>query len=930
MPNWAVDATMPSTGASSAKRRADFVGFLPIDPNYYDLEREIARGGMGRIRIARDRRLGRAVAVKEMLVTAGEAAIRFEREARITARLQHPSIVNIHEAGTWPSGEPFYAMKLVSGRSLDEVVAEAKTFEERLALLPTCLAIADAMAYAHGERVIHRDLKPKNVLVGAFGETVVIDWGLAKDLADDAASILPQASAPYRAGGNDLETEVGEVMGTPAYMPPEQAEGEAVDERADVYSLGALMYHVLSGGPPYTGANGIAVLEAVKKAPPPPLVKREPKVPPDLLAIVDRAMQREPGARYPSARELADDLRRYQTGQLVGAHQYSLRDLLRRWVRRHRAALSVAAIATIVLLSLGGIALQRIIRAQRLAEEQRVLADGQRTIAEGSRGESEKLLSLIIDDLYKKLQPLGKLDLLDAVVKQAAAHYDRVGENLSDPELATRARARRGLGDVKASQGERQAAVAEYRAALAIDEMLLARSPSEDARKLNFSISNQKLGDGLIEQGDTTGALSLFEVALPIRKELVAKDPDNVQRQQDLASLLCEIADVRGMRADAQGALEAYQECHAVTASIAAKDPTNPDRQRNLGITQTKIGDARLSKGDVAGALREYREGLAIRTTLADKDPKDAGRQEYVARGHFKLGTALKAAGDTTGAIAEFRAGLGIHEALSANDPTNASTKWSVALDRAELGRLLKVSGDLAGALSEHQRALATSEALLAKDPSSDDFRFAASSNHFSIGEVMRAQGRLENALIEYRKALAVADASASRDVVTVAWQQQLLVTHERIGDVLLSQKDVEGALAEFRKQLEIGQALAAKDVANQSAQIGPAYGHEKIGEALIAKRDFTGALASLRTGLAIRERAAATGPNLQWELGMAQQRVGDVLLSQGNKAEALKSFQAGLEIAERLVAQNPNNPDWGKLASTLRAQLSTCCSDRR
>ena len=162
----------------------DYQDLRVVDPKHYVVGREIARGGMGRIMFARDRRLGRSVAIKELLLESGELRARFEREARITAKLQHPAIVNLLEAGTWPNGEPFYVMKLVTGESLEKVIAERPTLDTRLALLPNVIAAVDALAYAHNMRVIHRDLKPANVLVGEFGETVVIDWGMAKDLAD--------------------------------------------------------------------------------------------------------------------------------------------------------------------------------------------------------------------------------------------------------------------------------------------------------------------------------------------------------------------------------------------------------------------------------------------------------------------------------------------------------------------------------------------------------------------------------------------------------------------------------------------------------------------------------------------------------------------------------------------------------------------------
>src|SRR5262249_39665936 len=160
-----------------------------------------------------------------------------------------------YEAGRWPTGEPFYAMEMVRGVSLDHVIPGKRTLDERLALLPNVIAAADALAYAHSQHIIHRDLKPGNVLVGKFGETVVIDWGLAKDLENpNDAPPKPAAPVPFPTDAADAGlTVAGSVMGTPSYMPPEQARGEVVDERADVYSLGAILYSVLAGRPPYRG-----------------------------------------------------------------------------------------------------------------------------------------------------------------------------------------------------------------------------------------------------------------------------------------------------------------------------------------------------------------------------------------------------------------------------------------------------------------------------------------------------------------------------------------------------------------------------------------------------------------------------------------------------------------------------------------------------
>ena len=375
------EVTLAAGTGGPVTANADHRELVEVDPRHYVRGAEIARGGMGRIIEARDLRLGRTVALKELLAPSGELRARFEREARITARLQHPAIVNIIEAGTWPGGEPFYAMKLVTGESLDKVVARTKTLTGRLGILSNVLAVVDALAYAHSRRVIHRDLKPANVLVGDFGETVVIDWGLAKDLNDTSGA--PDVSAgPYRqSAGAPGATVDGTVMGTPAYMPPEQALGDAVDERADVYALGAVLYHVLAGVPPYDGKTSDVLLAKVVAGPPVSIVERAPGVPPDLATIVERAMEREAGRR-PSARELGDELRRFQTGKLVAAHAYSTWELVRRFLARHRAVVTVVAGAVAVIAVLATISISGVVRERAAAEAGRADAQRQRAVAE--------------------------------------------------------------------------------------------------------------------------------------------------------------------------------------------------------------------------------------------------------------------------------------------------------------------------------------------------------------------------------------------------------------------------------------------------------------------------------------------------------------------------------------------------------------------
>jgi WD40 repeat protein len=393
-------AVATARGAQAAD--PDRVMLPRVDPRAYALGFEVARGGMGRILSARDLRVGRPVAIKELLGRSRALAARFEREARVTARLQHPGIVPIYEIGHWPDGTPFYAMRPVDGGTLREAIDAEPTLPARLGLLSAVIAATEAVAFAHARRIIHRDLTPSNVLVGAYGETVVIDWGLAKDLAGPPEPDDEPAAPAAAPGGL---TSAGAVMGTAAYMPPEQANGQPVDERADVYALGAILYHVLTGNPPYHGRRTDELLTQLKASPPPALDALVTGAPRDLVSIVAKAMARQPGDRYPSARELAEELKRFQTGRFVEAHAYTATERVRRFGARHRAPLIVTAIAIAALAVVGVIAVRRIVR-ERVAAEVTVL-----TLLE-ERGRNELLAG----------DSLGALAYLDAAYE--SGHQD--------------------------------------------------------------------------------------------------------------------------------------------------------------------------------------------------------------------------------------------------------------------------------------------------------------------------------------------------------------------------------------------------------------------------------------------------------------------------------------------------------------------------
>ena len=330
------------------------------DGRYLDLA-DLGRGAMGRVSLVLDEHLGRAVARKEMMSRGGgglesPSVQRFLREARVTAQLEHPGIVPIYELGLRPDGTVYYTMKRVRGRTLTEAMAEKTQLAERVELLGVFEDLCQAVAYAHSRGVIHRDLKPDNVMIGAFGEVLVLDWGIASapDSAPNSAAALDEspvhATFPIDTGDH-AHTRAGQVMGTPAYMSPEQARGdsEAVGPPSDVRSLGVILHELLTGLRPFVDVELAGLLHRVGTLAPPPIRSVDATIPVELAAIVDKALALSPTDRYANAGELAAEITAWRQGGLVEAYRYSSIDLARRFMARYRVPLAALAIIMLTL-----------------------------------------------------------------------------------------------------------------------------------------------------------------------------------------------------------------------------------------------------------------------------------------------------------------------------------------------------------------------------------------------------------------------------------------------------------------------------------------------------------------------------------------------------------------------------------------------------
>ncbi len=360
LPPLDVDATLPPTLADGTPP-ADAA---PVDGVRYRVLRSHARGGLGEVFVALDTEVGREVALKEIQDEFADDPAsqgRFLREAEVNGRLEHPSIVPVYGLGRHADGRPYYAMRFIRGETLD---AAARRFHEAdrpgrdpgeraLAfrqLLSRFIAVCNAVAYAHSRGVLHRDIKPANVMLGKFGETLLVDWGLAKVMGQ-AESASRQDEPPLGPSRDGVEhTQQGAVLGTPAFMAPEQAAGrlDQVGPASDIYSLGATLYVLLTGRAPFTDPNIALLLAAVQMGEYPRPSQVKPGVAPALEAICRKAMALQPGDRYESAAALAGDVEHWLADEPVSAWREPWGVRLARWGRRHRAVVT-AAVATVVV-----------------------------------------------------------------------------------------------------------------------------------------------------------------------------------------------------------------------------------------------------------------------------------------------------------------------------------------------------------------------------------------------------------------------------------------------------------------------------------------------------------------------------------------------------------------------------------------------------
>ena len=884
-------ATRPPSAVSldnettiDAPALADAV-LLPIVPaTHYRPEREIARGGMGRIVAAHDQRLGRAVALKELIDPVAEQRGRFQREALITARLQHPGIVPVYEAGRWPSGDPFFAMKLVSGRPLDRVIAEARTLEARLALLPRIAAATDAIAFAHSQRVIHRDLKPANVLIGEFGETVVIDWGLAKNLDDTDApdSLRPAArraptASPAESGEQTASTltVAGAVMGTPAYMAPEQARGEAVDQRADVFALGAMLYHLLAGAPPYNARTATEVIAAAAIGKVRPLADRERGAPMDLVAIVERAMALDPDARYADAGELATELRRFLTGQLVSAHRYTAGERLGRFVHRHRAAVIIATVAAIAFAAGGTFAVRRIMHERDLADHERRLSDARRRAA-------EHLIDTMLSDVKDRLQSIGRVDVLASLGTEIRNYYGtlaRIPGGMAPDDIDRMASAVDLLGAAEREAGKLDQALASWAEARATLARVVAGRAGEPARFERRLIARLDFQLGTIHQqrGAVDEAVRYFTLAQRELDELLGEAPSDRSALLSAAEVRDRLGDLLRNQGKVDQALDSYRAAKADRERAAATPGgRSQDVVLALSTSHLKIGSALQIRGESARALDEYRAAHDLRTGLYEAQKDSVELQNRLLDVELPLGDLQRQLGDPTSAIATYRTALPMITALTRRDPDN--TTW------------LRLRGNFEA-----------------------DFGFAL----LDTGEYKAGLAALD-AAIDIQNGL------IARDAKSTIWLGDLSRSYTRAGDAELALGQLDRGIAQYQLGLDIRKGLVAKNPASAPYRRSLGWSLSKLAAGFTARGDNARAIEALEQVLVLRTALVAEAPaqgEYRAELALTEAALAPLI---GDGARSKQLIDDAIARARALVTADPVNNDYREtLCVSLAAQAN-------
>jgi serine/threonine-protein kinase len=789
----------------------------------YTLTQLHARGGIGQVWRARDADLGRDVALKEPRPDqAGSPALlaRLLEEARITGQLEHPGIVPVYELARHPrDGRPFYTMRFVKGRTLAEAArdfharrraGQAEALELR-ELLGAFVAVCNAVAYAHSRGVLHRDLKGQNVVLGDFGEVVVLDWGLAKLIGEGGGTVLgePVAVEP----GSREDTVQGQVLGTPGFMAPEQAAGDAgrVDRRTDVYGLGALLYQVLTGEPPFSGADTRDVLRKVVHEAPAAPRALWPGVSAALEAVCLKALAKGPEQRYATARQVADEVRHWLADEPVAAYPDPVVTRLGRWGRRHRPLVTAAAallVALVAALAAGTVLLGE---ANARTEQARREAEGQRDLARENFDKARQA----VDDYFVQVSenkllksPLPGLQPLRKELLESALKYYRgfAEQHQDDPAVqAALAQAYHRVGRITEEVGTKAEALTALQRARDLYEMLTRARPDDAPLANELANCYSEIGILQSQTGQPADGLRSLEQAVALGGTLTRNHPDVATYRYDLATIYRRLAHVQKLHGKADDAVASLHHSLALLDDLARSDPRSVPYQVARAAAWNNLGLVHTFGGQTRAALEADRRALEIWERLDRENPGEPEVQNGLAATSGNLGWMLSLRDHPTEALAAYERALAVREKMARENPKvgQYQTEWARIL--TSLGSLYQTLDQPARARQSFEQAVAIRVKLLGDNPATD-LQMDLAWTYTQFGNLVIATGQADEASRLYRQALDLATKLMATDSADPTLLYIVSATHGGLGRVYSK----EGRPAEALQSLR--EALAALD----------------------------------------------------------------------------------------------------------------------
>jgi tetratricopeptide (TPR) repeat protein/tRNA A-37 threonylcarbamoyl transferase component Bud32 len=924
-----------------------------------------ATGGLGRIWVARDDDLGREVALKELLsdqLNSPSVMDRFLEEAKITGQLEHPNIVPVYQLApaTQPGESPFYTMRFVRGRTFGAAIknyhlrrqaGEAGPVELR-ELLSHFVAVCNALAYAHSRRVLHRDLKPANVVLGDYGEAIVLDWGLAKvkDEDDPHASKVPVSLADdsRRAG-----TILGQVLGTPSYMPPEQAEGrpDLVNERSDVYGLGAILYELLVGEPPFDGGETLDILRRVIEEPPVPPRRKVAATPPGLEAICLKALAKKSGDRYASAQDLAADVRCWMADEPVAAWPESLRVRAGRWARRHRP---VAAAAAVLLMSavLGLLAGTLLLsQANARTRQQRDRAEANSTEARLAAGRAEKALAAeasarrqtrqALDEMSSQVVAdwLSQKDLkLDAArekfLNNSLAYYRAFAEEAGDSEDV-----RAGAADAHLRIGELQLKLARLPDAEAADRKAvdafaaLARDiPDRPLYPAKQAAAYASLATVLWDTGKTKESEDASLRSLELRQKLAKAFPDRPELHQALGDGYKNLAVLYSSTRRPKEADDAYRKALDELQTLAKQFPADKQYRNSLAAILAGRATAIAASGRPAEAEAVRREALALRKRLVEEDPGQPAYRYELAKVYHDLASTLKNLARNKEAEEAILEAIRICKQLAAEYPSVADYRETLAAFYQRLAILYAGTGRMKEAEPVFRDSLAVRKQLAADFPKSVKFQLALSNSLGNLGVFLYTTGRLKEAEPLYRETIDVLRRLVELSPTVTDYRDQLGTHLHNLALLFAATDQVEQSEATYREAVSVHKKLTEElpNVAAHRRVLGNCY--DGLAVCLRGQNRFAEAAAADREAVTLLRRIVSDDPKTpasREELAICLDNLGSSVRKLKRPAEADASHREAVTIYEALVRDIPEEPHYGEELGRALTHLAQAHRDR-